>query len=140
MSIMESLKDYIATFDEIAGKEININYLSQKPDSFAISNVAKNPIVKQYISGETIRQHCFLLTGRIVYDGDENENLAVSDFFEKFERWIEAQNEAKIFPDLSCIDLIPISIEVTKSGEVLDTARTSARIQFELRLLYKGNN
>lgn len=140
MSIIESLKNYLATCPELSEKEININYLSQKPDSFAIDNVAKNPIVKRYIGGETIRQYCFLLAGRVVYDQDTKSNLAVSSFFEKFEKWIETQNKARIFPDLGAMNLIPIAIEVTKSGEILDTARTSARIQFELRLLYKGQN
>ncbi|HAL63863.1 MAG TPA: hypothetical protein DCO93_05405 [Clostridiales bacterium] len=140
MSIIESLKNYLATCPELSDKEININYLSQKPDSFTISNVAKDPIVKRYVSGETIRQYCFLLVGRIAYDGDLESNLAISDFFEIFENWIFAQNEAKVFPDFKDMELVPIAIEVTKGGEVLDTARTSARIQFELRLLYKGKN
>ena len=87
MSIIESLKNYLATCPELSEKEININYLSSKPNSFAISNVAKNPIVKRYVSGETVRQYCFFLTGRIVYDGDQEENLSVSDFFEKFEKF-----------------------------------------------------
>ena len=140
MSIIESLKNYLATCPELSGKEININYLSPKPESFAISNVAKDPIVKRYISGETIRQYCFFLAGRIVYDGDIKSNLEISNFFEKFEKWIEVQNKEKVFPNLEDMDLIPIAIEVTKSGEVLDTARTSARIKFELRVLYKGQN
>lgn len=140
MSIIESIKDYLATCPHLSGKEININYLSPTPDSFAIDNVAKNPIVKRYVSGETIRQYCFLLAGRMVYDGDLNSNLEISQFFENFENWIALQNEAKIFPDFDDTDITPIAIEVTKSGEIQDTARTSARIHFELRLLYKQKN
>ncbi|MCR4718362.1 MAG: chloramphenicol resistance protein [Firmicutes bacterium] len=140
MSIIESIKDYLAACPYLSGKEININYLSPNPDSFAIDNVAKNPIVKRYVSGETIRQYCFLLAGRVVYDGDLNSNIEISQFFESFENWISAQNEAGVFPDLADNDITPIAIEVTKSGEIQDTARTSARIQFELRLLYKRNN
>jgi hypothetical protein len=140
MSIIESIKDYLITCPQLSGKEININYLSPCQDSFAIDNVAKNPIVKRYISGETIRQYCFLLAGRVIYDADLNSNVEISQFFENFENWIASNNEAGIFPDFGKPDIVPIAIEVTKSGEIQDTARTSARIQVELRLLYKQKN
>lgn len=140
MSIISSVKNYLATCPQLSDKEININYLSQKPDSFAIDNVAKNPIVKRYVGGDTLRQYCFCLAGRMIYDADEESNLEISDFLEKIENWVIAQNEAKIFPDLSNMGLIPIAIEVTKSGAIQDTARTSARVQFEMRLLYRRNN
>jgi len=107
MSIIESVKDYLAACPQLSGKEININYLSPNPDSFAIDNVAKNPIVKRYVSGETVRQYCFLLAGRVVYDGDLNSNLALSKFFENFESWIASQNEAGIFPDFDGMDITP---------------------------------
>ena len=124
----------------LSGKEININYLSPKPDSFAIDNLERNPIVKRYVSGETVRQFCFLLSGRIAYDEAIEENLSVSEFFEEFESWIEAQNAAKVFPVLENDADSPICIEITKSGVIRDTARTSARCEIELRLLYKRKN
>ena len=119
---------------------ININYLSPEPDSFAIDNVEKSPILKRYVSGETIRQYCFLLAGRIVYDNSLAENIAASDFFEDLEAWIDEQNANGVFPNLDEAEGVPIAIEVTKSGVIRDTARTSARTEMELRLLYKRKN
>ena len=138
MSIIASVKDYLAACPLLSGKEININYLSPQADSFAIDSVAREPVVKRYVSGETVRQYCFLLAGRIAYDRDVAENAGVSAFFEALEAWIEARNNAGIFPVLS--DGVPIAVEIVKSGAIKDTARTSARVEIELRLLYKRNN
>lgn len=140
MSIIKSVKNYLEACPYFEGKTVNINYLPSQIGSFSIDNVPKNPIVKRYSDGETLMQFCFLVAERIVYDGDGGENLQVSQFFEEFENWIDAQNSEKNFPDLSGIGLVPASIEVTKSGTLYDTARTSARFQTELRLLYKKKN
>lgn len=136
--MIASVKEYLAACPSLSGKKININYLSPETDSFAIDSVAKNPVVKRYVSGETVRQYCFLLAGRIAYDGDADENAGVAGFFEELEAWIEAQNAEGNFPSLS--EGVPLEVEIVKSSAIKDTARTSARFEIELRLLYKRNN
>lgn len=140
MSIIESIKNYLESCPYFEGKAININYLSPQNGSLSIDNVPKNPIVKRYSDGESLMQFCFLLAERIVYDGSIQENLQISQFFEEFESWIELQNKEKNLPDLSYMGLLSVSIEVTESGTIYDTARTSARFQTGLRLLYKKKN
>lgn len=140
MSIIESVKNYFESCPYFSGKAININYLSPERDSFSIDNVPKNPVVKRYSDGESLMQFCFLIAGRTVYDSDAYQNLQISKLFEDLESWIESQNALKNFPDLSDMGLSPVLIEVTKSGTVYDTARTSARFQTELRLLYRKKN
>ena len=140
MSIIASVKNYLETCPCFYGKNLNINYLSHQADSFSIENVPKNPLVKRYSDGESLMQFCFLIAGRFAYDGDTSENLRVSQLFEEFESWIAAQNCLKNFPELSDMGLLPVAIEVTKSQTLYDTARTSARFQTELRLLYKKRN
>ena len=137
MSIIESVKNYLEACPYLEGKTININYLSPAVETFSIDNVPENPVVKRYSDGETLMQFCFLLAERIVYDGDADENLRVSRFFEEFEEWIYAQNLDRNLPDLSDMGLVSTAIEVKKGGTLYDTARTSAIYQTELRLLYK---
>ncbi|MBR4173032.1 MAG: hypothetical protein IKR46_01515 [Clostridia bacterium] len=137
MSIIESVKNYFENCPYFEDKAININYLSPQSGSFSIDNMPENPVVKRYSDGESLMQFCFLIAERIVYDGGITENLAVSQFFEEIESWIKEQDKQKNLPDLSNMGLTPTAIEVTKSGTLYDTARTSARIQIELRLLYK---
>ena len=138
MSIIASIREYLAACPSLSGKKININYLSPEIDSFAIDSVAREPVVKRYVSGETVRQYCFLLAGRIAYDGNLAENASVSGFFEELEAWLEAQNSAGNFPAIS--GGVPLALEIVKSGAIKDTARTSARVEIELRLLYKRND
>lgn len=137
MSIIESVKNYLESCPCFYGKAININYLPPENNSFSVENVPVSPIVKRYSDGESIMQFCFILAGRFAYDGDILENLNLAQLFEEFEGWIERQNSLKNLPDLSDMGLASSKIEVTKSGTLHDTARTSARFQTELRLLYK---
>ena len=140
MSIIESIKNYLTSCPDLNGKAININYLSSERDSFSIDNVPKNPVVKRYSDGESLMQFCFVIAGRTVYDRDTYENMRIAEFFEDFESWIARQNSLKNLPNVSDLGLLPIAIEVTKSGTVYDTARTSARFQIEARLLYRKKN
>ena len=140
MSIIKSVKNYLEGCPCFAGKTVNINYLPSERGSFSIENVPKNPVVKRYSDGESLMQFCFLIAGRIVYDRDVSENLRISQLFEELESWIEAQNSAENLPDLSDMGFTAEAIEVTKSGTLYDTARTSARFQTELRLLYRKKN
>ena len=140
MSIIESVKEYLENCPYFEGRAININYLSPEPESFSVDNLPQNPVVKRYSDGEALMQFCFSVAERIVYDGDVEENLKVSQFFEDFEKWVEAQNALKNLPDLADMELTPVALAVTQSGTVYDTARTSARFQTELKLLYRKKN
>jgi len=136
-SIIESIKSYLNTYSAIANKGINVNYLDTTLQSFSIENVAQNSIVKRYSDGETLRQYCFLLASREAYDSDKTENTKISKFYEEFERWIEKNNIDGVLPNLSGLDLVAEGIEVLESGYILNTAKTSARFQIKLRLLYR---
>ena len=140
MTIIESLKNFLENCPLLGEGEININYLSPDIGSYTIDKLPKRSVVKRYCDGETLCQFCILLGGRQVYDGNTEGNLEVSEFFEKFEDWINTQNRTNNLPDVDGMGLTPIALEVINSGYISDTSRTSARFQIELRFLYRQKN
>jgi len=136
-TIIDSIKTYLSTYQSISNKEMNVNYLGMTPQCFSIENVPTTPIIKRYSDGETIRQYCFLLASRENYDSNNTENTKIAQFYEEFERWIEKNNSDGTLPNLSDLGLTAEKIEVLESGYIYNTAKTSARFQIKLRLLYR---
>lgn len=137
MSIIECIRDYISSCPLLIDRSINVNYLGAGSVSYSIDNIPAEPVIKRYCDGGTLRQFCFSFACRDGYDDNALLNLKVSGFFEEFAKWIEEQNRKGCFPDIEKMGLTPIKIEITKSGYAYDTARTSARFQIELRILYR---
>ena len=137
MSIIKSVKSFLAECPQLAGKSINENYLGGNIPEFSIENIAAEPIVKRYSDGGVLKQFCFALSMRAAYDDDASENMKTAEFLERFERWIEKKNRENELPNLSCLHLQAERVEVTKSGCLYDTAVASANFRIELRLLYK---
>lgn len=117
------------------GAEINVNYLAPETRSFAVDSVAAPPVVRKYADGGTLRQCCFTVACRDVYDADTEGNSATAQFFEQLTQWIDAQNKAGNFPDISVG--IPVGLDVTESAAVENTAGFSARTSMQARLLYR---
>ena len=137
MSIIESVKNYLGNCPKLLNNVINVNYLGPETVSYTVDNVPVKSLLKRYSDGETLRQFCFTVASREIYDSDIVSNTEVSEFFEEFERWIELQNMEKNLPDLTAMGLKAVAVETLESGCLYDTARTSARFQIKLRLLYK---
>ena len=137
MSIIENIKNYISTCPLLKGENINVNYLGAYPVSYTIDNLPEIPVIRRYCDGGTLRQYCFAFASRDGYDSNSIENMRVAEFFENFAAWIDEQNKNGVLPEMPDKKLIPEKIEVIKSGYVYDTARTSARFQVQLRLVYR---
>ncbi len=134
--IIESLKKYFEGCPLLAGGRVNVNFLAEKPLRYSIDTVAANPVVKSYCDGGTLRQYRFVFALRSIYDEETSENIQAAAFFEKLADWVEEQNEKKNFPALSG-RATAISVETVSTGCLSDSSTGSARLQMELRLLYR---
>lgn len=135
--IIDAVREYMLSCPKLAGKKININCLGTKMRSFSIDNVASESVIKKYCDGGELKQAVFTLGVRDRYDEMLGENLYVMTLLEEIEDWIYKQNIIKNLPDLGGDDIIPRSIEVTKSGHLYDTSMSSGRWQLEFKIVYK---
>ncbi|MBQ7985931.1 MAG: hypothetical protein IJ304_01530 [Clostridia bacterium] len=135
--IIDAVREYMLSCPLLAGKKININCLGTKMRSFSIDNAASESVIKKYCDGSSLKQAVFTLAVRDRYDEKLNENLYVMKLLEEVEDWIYKQNILKNLPNLADGNLVPRSIEVTKSGHLHDTSMGSGRWQLEFKMVYK---
>ena len=137
--IIDSLRNYIRTCPHLDAFNnairVNVNYLSPDADTYSIDEIPIEPVVKQYINGDSIRQYTFIFTSREPYGADVLQNIDNSGFYEKFAEWIETQNNNEIFPVLGP-GLEPLEIMVTSTGYAFAVTEDTAQFQIQLRLKY----
>ena len=94
-----------------------------------------NPISQTYINGDTERIVQFNFGSREYYSLDRLNNIANSEFYEKFANWVEEQERNENYPKMpeKCT---PRMLEVLSPGFVYSTDMNSARYQIQLRLTY----
>ena len=137
--IIDSLRNYIRTCPHLDtfnnAIRVNVNYLSPDADTYSIEETPIEPVVKQYVNGDSIRQYAFIFTSRESYGADVLQNIDNSGFYEKFAEWIETQNNNEIFPVLGP-GLELLEIMVTSTGYAFAVTEDTAQFQIQLRLKY----
>lgn len=135
MTIIESVKRYIAGYPGIEGGRLNVDFLSDEAGGFSIDATPAANVVKRYVDGATVRQFLFTLAGRAFYGPETRQQIENLGFFEDFAEWLEAQNRAKNFPAPG-EGRTPLKIEVTTSGYVMIPGTETARYQIQCALTY----
>lgn len=134
--IIESIRDYIYEFPEFSENCcLLIDYLGDKAVEYTVEAVPCDPVYKTYVDGEKVKQFLFVFASREYFSADINTCIDNLHFYEKFEEWIEDNNDAGILPDLD--GKTPVSIEVLTRGYVLSADEETARYQIQLRLIYE---
>ena len=136
MSIIQSIRSFIAQCPLLEDGKLNIDYLGVEPLEYSIDSIPCETIIKKYVDGSEIRQYEFVFASRQAFGSDVWQNLANSDFYEKFADCIDSQNYNENFPDLESQYRTPQSVEVTSSGYVFELDTDNARYQIQLRLTY----
>lgn len=137
--IINSLRNYIKqcpyldTFNNAI--RVNVNYLEPNTDTYSIEEIPIDPIMKEYINGDSLRQYAFIFTSREPYGADVFQNIDNSGFYEKFAEWVESNNDNEIFPILDN-GLEPQEIKVTSTGYAFAVTEDTAQFQVQMRLKY----
>jgi hypothetical protein len=99
--ILEALKTFIKTYSGIGANGVVLaDYLSGKPNEFAISPQPGNKIVEKYINGGSVRQFSFALQ-MTVFTADEAVRITNNGFYEGISDWFESQTLAGTLPTLN---------------------------------------
>lgn len=136
-SIVECIRDFIKTCPYLPEyhKSIGVDFLSDEIASYMIEATPSNPILKRYVSGQSIRQFTFNFSSREACTVDVLENLENSMFYEKFQDWLEASTRAGRLPEL-CGGKVAQNIMATTHGYVYDTEQTKAQYIIQCNLQY----
>lgn len=132
--MIETIYNFLLKCPVFENAKVNINYLAPETRSFSVDTLAASPIVRKYSDGTALRQYCFAIACRDVYDADAEGNCATVKVFEELAAWIEEQDLTGHYPEITGGE--PVKLEITQSAAIENTAGFSARTSMQLRLLY----
>lgn len=138
-TLIKAEREYILTCPYIKDIfKVNANFLDSEVDNFSVIQIPCQPLLSEDLLGNKLRQSKFGLVGRLNYSENTEDNIENMGLFEKFEEWIEENNEKGIFPILKT-GLIPKEINVISNGYITETAENldDAVYQIEMQLIYK---
>ncbi len=139
MSIPGKIKEFIENcpfleeFEQATFSVVNIDLLEEETAAYSIESTPAEPILKRYANGDSERQYVFSLCSRVLYG--PSENLATSEFYEKFSDWLEECTRTGTLPKLSG-QLQSRSIRATTDGYLYDNQSTSCQYRIQCQFIY----
>lgn len=133
--LIESVRDFVMQFPELKDGFLLVDYLGAEAVEYTVEAVPCDPVYKQYVDGDCMKQFLFLFASREYYSADVNQCIENLSFYEDFERWIRDCDREGILPALD--GRIPVSLEVLTGGYAFDCDQETARYQIQLRLIYE---
>lgn len=137
-SLIEAERDYILECPFIKDIfKVNVNYLKEDIDSFSVIQIPCSPLISEDIMGNKTMQSMFGLVGRLNYSENMEDNIKNMALFEKFQEWIDDNNENGILPELS-EGLTPLEVNIISNGYISETGADldDAAYQIEMQLIY----
>lgn len=131
-SKMELIKEFIETCPYLKEGKINVDYLKEDINSYAIVQATTTPIVTQYRGGGSIRQIAFDFVVQAPISSRNIENLANSKFGEDFTSWIEEQDDNRNLPKIPNVQ----HIQCTSPSYILQRTNTQATYIIQMNCTY----
>lgn len=135
-AIIEAIRTWISACPLLKEHALlSVDQLVADAVGYTIDAVPCDPIVTQYVDGSSVRQLLFVFASREKYGTTTAQNIANSEFYEKFSEWIQKQSRIGLLPELGDYRSAQ-QIEITSSSYVYDTGTGTARYQIQLRFTY----
>lgn len=133
-NMIESLRSFLSGCPFLNGGRVNVDYIGTEM-TYSIDPLPCDPVIQRYVDGGAKKQFQFAFTSKEQYDEDARINIDNSEFFQKFEDWLEQQNFTENLPDLPD-GKIPVRFETLSKGYLYDIDGSLAKYRIECRLLY----
>lgn len=131
-SKMELIKEFIETCPFLNNGRIDVDYLKEDVNSYAIVQASTTPIVTKYKGGGSIRQIAFDFVVQAPISSRNIENLANSKFGEDFMNWIEEQDDNRNLPKITNVQ----RIQCTSPSYILQRTNTQAIYIIQMNCTY----
>lgn len=132
-AIIDEVREYIAKCPHLKEfAELNVEYLLDKVNTYSINeNAGYDPVLNKFFIGSE-RQFLFTFDSKLHWNEDIQNNIDNSKFFENFRKWLETNNNKKIFPNIDGI----YEIGATTNGYILATNANEAIYRIQCYLNY----
>lgn len=136
MSVIDSLRDYIATYSALkTNAPVWVDYLGTDQTEYAVVPLAGTQIVKRYITGKTVREYPFAFQFSEL-TADNTERVENNEFSESFADWLESQTKAGTLPTMET-GKKPTRIEATAWGSLFQQGEKTGTYQINCKLTYE---
>lgn len=134
-SIIQAIKEHIEKCPLLEGGKVNVDYIGTEM-SYSIDTLPCDPVIQRYVDGGSKRQLQFAFLSKEYYDEDTRITIENSDFYQRFEDWLEEMNMANNLPALP-LGKNAYQYEVLSKGYLAEIDGNKARYVIECRLLYE---
>lgn len=131
-SKMQLIKEFIETCPYLNNGKIDVDYLKEDINSYAIVQAPTTPTVTKYRGGGSIRQIAFDFVVQAPISSRNLENLANSKFGEDFMSWIEEQDDVRNLPKIPNVQ----HIQCTSPSYILQRTNTQATYIIQMNCTY----
>lgn len=124
MEIVEALKeDY---------NEMNVNFLSDKVESYSLDRIPVAPQVQNWIIDISQNRDVYSFRSRMNYSADTITNIENIGFYETFEQIINQKNKKHELPDIEGIQ----SISCLNCGTIAMATTHTAEFEIQIQIEY----
>lgn len=134
-SIVQAIKEHIEKCPLLEGGKVNVDYIGTEM-SYSIDTLPCDPVIQKYVDGGSKRQFQFAFLSKEYYDEDTRITIENSDFYQRFEDWLEEMNMVNNLPVLP-FGKNAYQYEVLSKGYLAEIDGNKARYVIECRLLYE---
>lgn len=131
-SKMELIKEFIETCPFLNEGKIDVDYLKNDINSYAIVQATTTPIVAKYRGGGSLRQIAFDFVVQAPISSRNIDNLANSKFGEDFISWIEEQDDNRNLPKIHNVQ----HIQCTSPSYILQRTNTQSIYIIQMNCTY----
>lgn len=137
MTILECVRNFISTcpYLEEYKEGIGVDILGEDAVGYAIETLPADPVIKEYVNGDSERRFTFLFVANEWYTTDVITNIENIGFFDDFSDWCDTCTKEKALPDLGD-DRTALSLSATLTPYLYDEKTNKARYQIQCELDY----
>lgn len=136
---IEAVRQWFRGCPLLAGERVGVNYIGEKPTSFAVIASPSSIVTHQNVLGEDVpndeQQLNFVFAATDSYGADIASNAATQKMYDDIVQWILDQNAAKNLPQ------IPVgkvrSITPTLTAYPSQVGADTAVYRIQLRIIYR---
>lgn len=112
--------------------KLNIDYLNDKPQNYAIEPIPVEPLIRPYTDGGGLYQYVFQFANTTFFNAEVIQNLENNKFYERLQKVIEENNKKGILPKINGIQ----SIECLNYGTIQNEETDKAKYSIQMRITY----
>ena len=139
MNSIEAMRQWFRTCHLLTGSRVGVNYIGEKPTSFAVIASPSSISTHENVLGEDVpnemQQLNFTFAATDSYGADIAVNAGVQKLYDDIVQWILDKNAAKDFPEIDLGTVKSITPTLTAYPSQVGTDTAVYRIQ--LKLIYR---